>query len=107
MTSEVQALAWWQRGVIYQIWLRSFYDSDGNGNGDLAGLIAKLDYLQWLGVDVLWLSPIYPSPLAEAGYDVADYTAVHAMYGGLEEFDRLLAAAHERGLSSTLSIWAA
>lgn len=102
MTSTVEQLAWWQRGVIYQIWLRSFYDTDGNGNGDLAGLTAKLDYLRWLGVDIIWLSPIYPSPLAESGYDISDYTAVHPMYGSLEEFDRLLAAAHERGLKLVL-----
>jgi alpha-glucosidase len=98
MTSGAAELAWWQRGVIYQIWVRSFCDSDGDGSGDLAGLTAKLDYLRWLGADVLWLSPVYPSPLAESGYDVADYTAIHPLYGDLEAFDRLLAEAHARGL---------
>lgn len=95
-------LAWWQRGVIYQIWVRSFYDTSGDGNGDLNGVIAKLDYLQWLGVDVIWLSPIYPSPMLESGYDIADYTAVHELFGSLEDFDRLLADAHGRGMKLIL-----
>ncbi|HMQ30634.1 MAG TPA: alpha-amylase family glycosyl hydrolase [Chloroflexaceae bacterium] len=100
-TAEQRApgdLAWWQRGVIYQIWVRSFFDTDGNGNGDLNGVAAKLEYLQWLGVDVLWLSPIYPSPLIESGYDISDYTGVHGLFGTLEDFDRLLAEAHARGM---------
>jgi alpha-glucosidase len=91
-------LAWWQRGVIYQLWVRSFYDSDGDGEGDLPGVIAKLDYLQWLGVDVIWLSPIFPSPLLEAGYDISDYTGVHRLFGGEEAMGRLLDEAHGRGM---------
>ncbi|MBF6592616.1 MAG: alpha-amylase, partial [Ktedonobacterales bacterium] len=67
--------AWWQRGIIYHIYPRSFQDSDGDGVGDLNGITSRLDYLQRLGVDALWLSPIYPSPMADFGYDVADYTA--------------------------------
>lgn len=93
-----EALPWWRRGVIYQLWVRSFYDTDDNGQGDLPGVIAKLDYLQWLGADVIWLSPIFPSPLVESGYDVSDYTAVHELFGTMDDMDRLLAAAHERGM---------
>jgi alpha-glucosidase len=92
------AYQWWQRGIIYQIYPRSFQDSNGDGIGDLPGITARLDYLSWLGVDAIWLSPIFPSPLADFGYDVADYTAIHPMFGTLEDFDRLIAAAHERGL---------
>lgn len=95
-------LAWWQRGVIYQIWVRSFYDTDGNGNGDLNGVIAKLDYLQWLGVDVIWLSPVFPSPLIESGYDISDYTAIHELFGAMEDMDRLLAEAHSREMKVVL-----
>jgi alpha-glucosidase len=89
---------WWQDAVVYQIYPRSFQDSDGDGLGDLAGIERRLDHLVWLGVDALWLSPIYPSPLADMGYDVANYTAVDPAYGTLERFDRLVAAAHEHGL---------
>jgi alpha-glucosidase len=96
------ALAWWQRAVIYQLWLRSYCDSDDDGNGDIKGLISKLDYLAWLGVDVLWISPIYPSPMIEAGYDISDYTQVSPLFGNLEDFDRLLEEAHRRGLKAIL-----
>lgn len=100
--SPNDALAWWQRGVFYQIWVRSYFDSNGDGNGDLAGLISKLEYLRWLGVDVLWLSPIFPSPLIEGGYDVSDYTGVHELFGSLDDFDRLLAEAHGMGMKVIL-----
>src|SRR5436309_3395491 len=89
---------WWENAVVYQIYPRSFQDSDGDGNGDLRGIEARLDHLTWLGADALWLSPIYPSPLADMGYDVADYTGVDPVYGTLDDFDALLASAHERGL---------
>ena len=95
---RVDDLRWWQRGVIYQVWLRSFYDTDGNGNGDLRGVLEKLDYFEWLGIDVLWLSPVYPSPLVESGYDVTDFTSVHEMLGSLEDLDELIARAHERDI---------
>ncbi|HWN71629.1 MAG TPA: alpha-amylase family glycosyl hydrolase [Haliangium sp.] len=95
-------MPWWQRSVIYQLWLRSYYDTDGDGNGDLKGLIAKLDYLSWLGVDAIWLSPIYPSPMIESGYDVTDFKAVNALLGGLEDFDRLIEEAHRRDLAVIL-----
>jgi alpha-glucosidase len=90
---------WWQRGVIYQIYPRSFMDSDGDGVGDLAGIIQRLDYLaDTLGVDAIWLSPFYPSPMADFGYDVSDYTNVAPVFGDLETFDQLVSQAHQRRL---------
>ena len=89
---------WWQTGVVYQIYPRSFKDGNGDGIGDLLGIIEKLDHLVALGVDAIWISPIYPSPMADFGYDVANYTDIHPMFGDLATFDRLLEAAHSRGL---------
>ncbi|WP_174285255.1 alpha-amylase family glycosyl hydrolase [Sphingomonas bacterium] len=93
---------WWERGVIYQIYPRSFQDSDGDGIGDLAGIEARLDHVATLGVDAIWLSPIFPSPMADFGYDVADYCGIDPMFGDLAAFDRLLAAVHARGLKLLL-----
>src|ERR1051326_7122061 len=90
--------AWWQRGVVYQIYPRSFQDTNGDGIGDLPGVIDHLDYLVWLGVDAIWLSPFYPSPMADFGYDVADFQDVDPLFGNLATFDRLVAEAHARGL---------
>ncbi|HZO34567.1 MAG TPA: alpha-amylase family glycosyl hydrolase, partial [Gaiellaceae bacterium] len=90
--------------VVYQVYVRSFYDSDGDGIGDLAGVAAKLDYLSGLGVDALWLSPIHPSPNVDWGYDVADYTAVHPELGTLADLDRLIAEAKHRGLEILLDL---
>lgn len=89
---------WWRGAVVYQIYIRSFCDSNGDGAGDFAGIIGKLDYLAALGVDALWLSPIHPSPNRDWGYDVSDYHGVHPDYGTMADFDRLLAEAHARGL---------
>ncbi|MEA2297250.1 MAG: alpha-glucosidase, partial [Solirubrobacteraceae bacterium] len=89
---------WWRDAVIYQIYPRSFQDSDGDGVGDLAGITSRLDHIQRLGADAVWLSPIHPSPLADFGYDVTDYTAIDPTLGTLAEFDHLLASAHARGL---------
>lgn len=89
---------WWQSGVVYQIYPRSFQDSNGDGVGDLAGIISRLPYLADLGIDAIWISPIYPSPMADFGYDVADYTAIHPLFGSLEDFDRLVQEAHGLGL---------
>ncbi len=89
---------WWTTCVAYQIYPRSFCDTSGNGIGDLAGIRAHLDHLSWLGVDAIWLSPFFTSPMADAGYDVADFCDVDPLFGDLEAFDQLLADAHERGL---------
>ena len=94
--------SWWQTGVIYQIYPRSFLDSNGDGVGDLPGIVSKLDYLRWLGVDALWLSPIYPSPMADFGYDISNYTAIHPLFGTLEDLDTLLQQAHRRDLKVIL-----
>ncbi|WP_019950960.1 glycoside hydrolase family 13 protein [Kushneria aurantia] len=89
---------WWRDAVIYQIYPRSFMDANGDGMGDLAGVTERLDYLAALGVDALWLSPFYRSPQCDAGYDVADYRDVDPLFGTLDDFDRMLAGAHERGM---------
>jgi alpha-glucosidase len=94
----------WQDGVIYQIYPRSFQDSDGDGVGDLAGISTRLDHLRELGVDALWLSPIYPSPLADFGYDVSNHSAIDPAYGTLDDFDALVSAAHERGLKVLMDL---
>ncbi len=95
-------LGWWQRGIVYQVYPRSFQDTDGDGIGDLRGIIQRLDYLVALGVDAVWLSPIFPSPMADFGYDVSCYTDIDAVFGTLRDFDALVAAAHGRGLKVIL-----
>ncbi len=97
-----RSVPWWESGVIYQIYPRSFQDSDGDGVGDLPGIERRLDYLAELGVDAIWLSPIFPSPMADFGYDVADYCGVDPLFGTLADFDSLLAAVHDRGLKLLL-----
>jgi alpha-glucosidase len=102
MTENRNSDPWWKRGVIYQIYPRSFQDSNGDGVGDLAGIESRLDYVAGLGVDAVWLSPIFPSPMVDFGYDVADYCGIEPMFGDLHAFDRLLDAAHRRGLKLLL-----
>ncbi len=89
---------WYRRAVFYEVMVRSFYDSNGDGAGDIAGLISKLDYLQWLGVDALWIPPFYNSPLRDGGYDVSDFTTVLPEFGTLDEFKELVTKAHERNM---------
>jgi len=101
MAASDRIIPWWEHGVIYQIYPRSFQDSDGDGIGDLAGIERRLDYVAALGVDAIWLSPIFPSPMADFGYDVSDYCGIEPIFGDLAGFDRLLAAVHSRGLSSS------
>jgi trehalose-6-phosphate hydrolase len=96
--------AWWKKAVVYQIYPKSFNDTTGNGTGDIQGIIEKLDYLKELGVEVLWLTPIYKSPQRDNGYDISDYYAIHEEYGTMEDFDRLLAEAHKRGLKIIMDI---
>ena len=93
---------WWQHGLIYQLVIRSFYDSNGDGEGDFPGLLRKLDYLQDLGVEALWLSPVHPSPLRDLGYDVSDYYDVHPYLGAMEDFDLVVQEAHDRKIKVIL-----
>ena len=97
MTQPANSL-WYKDAVIYQLHVRAFSDSNGDGIGDFAGLTQRLDYLQYLGVTAIWLLPFYPSPLRDDGYDISDYVSVHPSYGSLEDFKTFLAAAHERGM---------
>ncbi|MFG6504092.1 alpha-glucosidase [Microbacterium sp. P05] len=95
---------WWKSAVVYQVYPRSFQDSDGDGIGDLRGILSRLDHLQRLGVDVVWLSPIYRSPQADNGYDISDYQEIDAVFGTLDDFDALLAAVHARGMKLVMDL---
>ncbi len=100
----MHALKWWQKAVFYQVYPRSFSDSQGDGIGDLPGIVHRLDYLKDLGVDAIWLSPIFPSPLWDCGYDVADYAGIAPEYGSLEDFKRLLEGVHNRDMHLILDL---
>lgn len=96
--------AWWQKAVVYQIYPKSFQDTTGNGVGDIQGIIKRLDYLKELGVNVLWLTPIYASPQKDNGYDISDYYSIHHEYGKMEDFDQLLDEAHQKGIKIIMDI---
>jgi alpha-glucosidase len=89
---------WWQTATVYEIYPRSFADSNGDGVGDLPGITSKLDHLAWLGVDAIWIAPFYPSPMVDFGYDIANYTDVDPVSGSLSDFDDLLTSAHARNI---------
>ncbi len=95
---------WWRDGVFYQIYPRSFQDSNGDGVGDLAGILQRLPYVKSLGVDAIWLSPIFPSPMADFGYDISDYTGIEPLFGTMDDFDALIAAVHDCGLKLILDL---
>jgi oligo-1,6-glucosidase len=95
---------WWRRGVIYQVYPRSLQDSDGDGIGDLRGIIQKLDYLQALGIDVVWLSPVYKSPNDDMGYDISDYQDIMDEFGTLADWDELVAGMHARGIKLVMDL---
>ena len=96
--------AWYQEAVFFELNIRAYRDSDGDGNGDFRGAITKLDHIKSLGVDCIWVQPMYPSPLRDDGYDVADYTGIHTDFGTLDDFKAFLDAAHERGLRVIIDV---
>ena len=104
MTNQDPNWTWWKHGVVYQIYPRSFYDTNGDGVGDLPGVIAKLDYLQDLGVDAIWLSPVNTSPMYDFGYDVSDYRGIDPLFGTAEDFDRLIDEAHGRDIRIVMDL---
>jgi alpha-glucosidase len=101
---KVAMAKWWAAGVLYQIYPRSFQDSNGDGIGDISGIISRLPYLRYLGVDAIWLSPIFPSPMADFGYDISNYLGVDPIFGTLDDFDTLVAAAHASNLKVILDL---
>ncbi len=104
MTASSRPVDWWRSAVVYQVYPRSFMDSDGDGVGDLRGITSRLDHLALLGVDVLWLSPVYASPMDDNGYDISDYEDVDPLFGTLEDLDALFAGAHERGIKVVMDL---
>jgi oligo-1,6-glucosidase len=95
---------WWKEVVVYQIYPRSFKDSNGDGIGDLKGIIEKLDYIQSLGIDVVWLNPVYESPNDDMGYDISDYRAIMQQFGTMDDFDVLLEGLHQRGIKLIMDL---
>jgi alpha-glucosidase len=101
---EQYAYKWWQTGVFYQIYPRSYQDSNGDGIGDLKGIIRRLDYIKWLGIKAVWISPFYPSPMKDFGYDISDYTGVDPIFGSMADFEELLAEVHKRDMKMILDL---
>lgn len=95
---------WWQTGIIYQVYPRSFQDSNNDGVGDLQGIIRRLDYLKWLGIKALWISPVYPSPMADFGYDISDYKNIDPLFGSLDDFEALLGEVHRRDMKLIMDL---
>ena len=95
---------WWQHGIIYEVYLRSFKDSDGDGIGDLKGVVEKLDYLEWLGINAIWITPFYPSPMKDLGYDISDYRGTDPVFGTMDDFDKLLAAVHQKNMKLIIDL---
>ena len=95
---EKKSWNWWKHGVVYQIYPRSFYDTNGDGIGDIPGIIQKIDYLSFLGVDAIWISPIYASPMHDFGYDISNYREIDPIYGTMDDFKLLLKLAHKKGI---------
>ncbi|HTF81622.1 MAG TPA: alpha-amylase family glycosyl hydrolase, partial [Cytophagales bacterium] len=104
MSDLTENTLWWKKGIIYQVYPRSYKDNNNDGVGDLRGILDKLDYIQGLGIDALWLSPIFPSPMADFGYDISDYKGIHPMFGSTEDFDALLKEVHNRGMKLLLDL---
>ena len=104
MTAELRSPGWWKNAVVYQVYPRSFQDSDGDGVGDIPGITSRLDHLALLGVDVLWLSPVYRSPMDDNGYDISDYQDVDPLFGTLADLDALIAGCHDRGIRVVMDL---
>lgn len=102
--ASAKKFRWWQKEIVYQIYPRSFQDSDGDGVGDLKGIISRLDYIRSLGVNAIWISPIYPSPMADFGYDISDYTGIHPLFGDMNGFHELISEIHKRDMKLILDL---
>ena len=96
--------SWWRDGIFYQIYPRSFQDGNADGVGDIAGIVSRLPYLQALGIDAIWLSPIFPSPMADFDFDISDYNGIDPLFGTMEDFDALVSVAHGSGLKIILDL---
>ena len=104
MENKSNKYAWWQTGIIYEVYPRSFQDCNNDGIGDLKGITRRLDYLKWLGITAVWIAPVYPSPMADFGYDISDYTGIHPIFGTMNDFDELLTEVHNRGMKLILDL---
>src|SRR5436190_24191575 len=102
--TDTLARKWWKESVVYQVYPRSFKDANGDGIGDLKGIMSKLDYIKSLGVNVIWINPVFASPNADNGYDISDYKAIMKDFGTMQDFDSLLTGMHQRGLKLVLDL---